>query len=551
MIIRNIEIEKFRAFENVTFDLGKRITAIAGRNATQKTTVLGMIGQPFTISSKDHQMYGCKTIDGYNFRSQFKEKFKLSPEHDIIGEHKWTLNFHNGFYENNYFSVKSIARVQRGKPDTLRFWNAESRARGAGYIQLPVYFLSLSRLFPIGEVKKTKEFPIILTEEEKEYCINNYRTILSIQNRCTNSDIGIEKGAASKSFAGISDDIHDIYTNSAGESNIVKIILALLSFKRLKDEYRDSYKGGILLIDELDATLYGFSQTKLVDYLWQASAEFKVQIIFTTHSPLVLKRVNKYQREERKRKGISLPIYAYDSAIVYLQPQYNEEGERTIMPKNISTSVELKNVLDDINLVPSMASNKLNIYCEDQRAIDFVQYILSKTLSINLDAYMSFVDIDLGWTNYVQLAEKRVPEFCNNMIILDGDVLNKPEFRARENFIRETKNFLFLPLVIEEDIFKLLKNHAAFIRFKEGFSNVPTFTYDICFNNWPLKTEMYGTKDFKEWYKQIENILGNQNILFDFWCSEYTESMHEFSQNFCEIFNRLAEKNEFDIIPGV
>ena len=50
MIIKSIEIEKFRAFENVSFYLGRRITAIAGRNATQKTTVLGMIGQPFTIS---------------------------------------------------------------------------------------------------------------------------------------------------------------------------------------------------------------------------------------------------------------------------------------------------------------------------------------------------------------------------------------------------------------------------------------------------------------------------------------------------------------------
>ena len=43
MIIKSVEIEKFRAFENASFTLGKRITAISGRNATQKTTVLGMI----------------------------------------------------------------------------------------------------------------------------------------------------------------------------------------------------------------------------------------------------------------------------------------------------------------------------------------------------------------------------------------------------------------------------------------------------------------------------------------------------------------------------
>lgn len=74
MIIKSIEIEKFRAIENMTLKLGKNLTAIAGRNATLKTTLLGIIGQPFTIS-RQHPMYGCKTIDDYNFRSQFKWKF--------------------------------------------------------------------------------------------------------------------------------------------------------------------------------------------------------------------------------------------------------------------------------------------------------------------------------------------------------------------------------------------------------------------------------------------------------------------------------------------
>ena len=36
MIIKSIEIEKFRAFENVSFELGKRLTAISERNATKK-----------------------------------------------------------------------------------------------------------------------------------------------------------------------------------------------------------------------------------------------------------------------------------------------------------------------------------------------------------------------------------------------------------------------------------------------------------------------------------------------------------------------------------
>lgn len=548
MIIRSIEIEKFRAFQQASFFLGKRITAISGRNATQKTTVLGMIGQPFTIS-KGHAMYGCKTIDGYNFRSQFKEKFKLSEKYDIIGEHKWKLNLHPNVYEKSYFSIESIPRIQKGKNPTLRFWNAESRSSGAGYIQLPVYFLSLSRLFPIGESGKTQSIKPELTPEELDYCVNNYRNILAIQNICGTPIIGLEKGASARMFSGISDGTHDIFTNSAGEGNITKIILAVLSFKRLKEQYGRNYKGGILLIDEIDATLYGFSQQKLVDYLWQSAGDYKIQIVFTTHSPIILKQVNKYQRKEWIQNGISRPPYAYDSSIVYLEPQYDNEGNRKIMPRNISSTNDLNTILNDINLVTSSNGSKLNIYCEDSRAIAFTQHILATALGINLDLYMNFIDIDLGWTNYVQLYEKNIPEFKNNIILLDADVPTTKEYKSKAKIISNAENILFLPLVIERDLFIYLKNHAAFNKFQENYSNVKSLNFDICFNNWPLDPEAYTTADFKHWFRHLEHIVGNENILYTFWYDEHREQCDEFVDMFVKTFNLLADRKEIDSLP--
>lgn len=550
MIIKSIEIEKFRAFEQASFFLGKRITAISGRNATQKTTVLGMLGQPFTIS-KGHPMYGCKTIDGYNFRSQFKEKFRISPEHDVIGAHKWKLELHNGVYEQGYYSVESIARRQRNREPTLRFWNAESRASGAGYIQLPVYFLSLSRLFPIGESGKTQAIPSTLTANELEYCITNYRTILSIQSISGEPSVGVEKGSAARTYAGVSDGTHDIFTNSAGEGNVTRIILAVLSFKRLQEQYGRDYKGGILLIDEIDATLYGFSQTKLIDYLWRAAGDYKIQIVFTTHSPIILQCVNRYLRRDIQDKGINLPLFAYDSSVVYLEPQYDEEGNRTIMPRNISSSNDLNIVLNDINLSVPGGGNKVNVYCEDARAISFLQHVLSNALNLNLDLYMTCVDINLGWTNYVQLYEKSVPEFTNNIIILDGDVPQKREYHAKQRVIQSAGNFLFLPLVIEKDIFTLLKNHDAFLRFQESSPRVRTFSYDVCFNSWPLEADNYQTSDFKRWFSQAESTLGDQEILFAFWISEHRTDVGRFVETFIQTFNVLAERKDVDALPTV
>lgn len=260
MIIKNIEVEKFRSISEISFDLGKKLTAIAGRNATQKTTLLGMLGQPFSIS-KSSPLYGCSTVDGYNFRSQFNEKFKLSVNYEPVGSHKWTLNFHNkGYYKNNKITIHSIPRKQKGKPDTMRFWNADGKSKGAGYVQLPVYYLSLSRLLPIGESSKTNALNINLTPAESKYCVKAYREILSINKMTGTPSVSVEKGTSKQVYAGVNDGVHDIFTNSAGEGNISRIILAVLSFKRLKDKYKKDYKGGILLIDELDATLYGFSQ---------------------------------------------------------------------------------------------------------------------------------------------------------------------------------------------------------------------------------------------------------------------------------------------------
>ena len=549
MIIKHIEIEKFRAFEGASFSLGKRITAISGRNATQKTTVLGMIGQPFTISSNTHPMYGCKTIDGYNFKSQFREKFKISPIHDIIGEHQWKLELHSNIHTHSYYKVESIARRQRDRTPTLRFWNAESRASGAGYIQLPVYYLSLSRLFPIGELGKTQAISPTLSPEELEYCVRNYRTILSIQATQGDISVGLEKGTSSRMVSGISDGVHDIFTNSAGEGNITRIILAILSFKRLKEAYPQDYKGGLLLIDELDATMYGYSQKKLIDYLWTAAKEYKIQIVFTTHSPLILKQVNKYQRQEYQQKGIELPLYAYDSAIVYLEPQYSGEGTRFIMPKNISKTNELNAILGDMNLSVSNSGSKINVYCEDARAVAFMRYILGRALNVNIELYMNFVDINLGWTNYVQLFEKGVPEFVNNIVLLDSDVLQMPAYRSKERMISAAGNFKFLPLTIERNIFEMLKGHEAFQLFSENYSNVSTFNYDICFNDWPLDISEYCTQDFKRWYKHAEESLGNQDLLFKFWYDTHLMIVEEFVGSFAAAFNILAEKQEVDAIP--
>lgn len=50
MKITKIHIEKFRGFQNEDFELGSQLTAIAGQNGTQKSTLLGIVTQTLLLS---------------------------------------------------------------------------------------------------------------------------------------------------------------------------------------------------------------------------------------------------------------------------------------------------------------------------------------------------------------------------------------------------------------------------------------------------------------------------------------------------------------------
>ena len=143
-MLKEIKIHKYRGFKDVSFKLGTQLTVIAGQNGTQKTTLLGMLTQMFTLDPKS-AMGSEKPLIGGNYRSDFTNKFKFSPTYDKAGDHEWTLSF-DGM---DAFTVISIWRKK--EEGTIRFWQKGTHAAGSGYIQYPVLYLSLRRLFPIGE----------------------------------------------------------------------------------------------------------------------------------------------------------------------------------------------------------------------------------------------------------------------------------------------------------------------------------------------------------------------------------------------------------------
>ena len=63
-------LDDFRIFKNQTIHIGNTITAIAGQNATGKSTILGILGNACELKSK----FGT-TITDKQFKTEFSELF--------------------------------------------------------------------------------------------------------------------------------------------------------------------------------------------------------------------------------------------------------------------------------------------------------------------------------------------------------------------------------------------------------------------------------------------------------------------------------------------
>lgn len=504
MIINSISIKKFRGFKDVQFKLGQNLTVIAGQNGTQKTTLLGVLSQPFTITDKNNPMREEKPLTGGVFRSAFAEKFKLSPKFDVPKSHEWTLNLNRE--EDPEFTLESSLR---SGTQNIRFWQKGERGKGSGYIQCPVIYLSLSRLFPIGEdTKLNSSTALDLNKEEMDFYRTWHNEILILTRlNITAVDYLVSK---QKHTIGVNTAHYDWKMNSAGQDNIGKILLAILSFKRLKEKYPNNYAGGILVIDELDATLYPASQIKLVDALASFSAKYNIQIIFTTHSLTILEYTCKLQNN-LKRPG--------QAQVIYLQ---QKDLNVKVIP-NISFE-EIKNHLNVV-MNEDISVKKIRLFTEDKEGEIFLKALLKRS-SANFD----FQDCSLGCKNLQQLVEKKICGFgfLESIIVLDGD----------ENIKKDFKNILTLPggnspeKVIAKFLSSLSDESFIWNQIKHGYSHQIAFRDhkpDKIFHN---SNETKAREIAKAWFKSQQKYWGrNCARVINPWIKQNQEEVNTFLNN--------------------
>lgn len=437
----------FRMFKNIEIEIANRITVIAGHNGIGKSTLLGLIANGSEIKKNQGT-----TLFGTAFQAQLHELFYLDESKDYISSQKNKPFFQlvyssdqledliktcnvSRHSENKIVNIKEIKIsrlkvVPRGKQDG---WEVGAAAK----VSIPTLFLSMSRMLPIGEHLKNfnSELQKHMDDEDKIYIKNKFKSI--IDNKVTeNNNITkhVLNETTKKSF--LPEFEHSTKTISLGQDSLSSIITAFASFNKLKREQGSNYKGGILLIDEIDAGFHPRAQIKLIKLVKEEAKKLKLQVILTSHSLTIIKEVLKINDDiARAGRNIDKVVYIED----VLRPKLMENP----------TYHNIKN--DMLGLLPNIQFElpKIKVYFEDEEAKwVFEEIVKYEGLDIKSGYNHEFllVAAKLGCENLKALF-KADDYFKSVIIVFDNDVMENDNAMR---LIEENINIIALPALITE-----------------------------------------------------------------------------------------------------
>ena len=552
--LKKLKIRKFRALDNIDIDLGTHVTVICGKNGTSKSSILGIAAQIFSFEknyeTKDELSF--VTITGENFKSQFSEHFRFSERFDLPGSLDVSVELFDG-----YTGQEATAELELSKRTDQRTKKVSARAvvrknstvtkgNASRNFTHPVIFLSLRRLQPIASRQyNVCSFDYLnLPKNNRRFIGLNNRLLNKVSSTATSTSGSINSAVAHGSN-------FDQDSVSAGEDNAGQIVLALMSFRKLKEEYPD-YKGGLLLIDEADAGLFPAAQLALLDILGDECADLDLQVILTSHSPTMIERIHDLSTQYRRR---------YKT--VYLTDTYG-----TVQAIN---DISWSDIYADLHTATTAVSDEtslpvVNVYFEDNEAQEFFKAIMYRSLA---NKFITLMDVSLSCTNYISLIRAGVPEFkSKSLVVLDGDVKGTngidsivllPSSLPPDQLLFE---FLY-NLPADDQIWKNTKrfNRPVLIRVAaEIIQELGIDTDQISLANLVESYRAQGSQDrkvrdmFKDFYKntQFQSFLKLPRTKGNPW-KYWIDSNKELAQAFRKQFNEALQKtmkNGFNVIDS-
>jgi AAA15 family ATPase/GTPase len=441
--LKIIKINSFRGLKNINIEFGKRISVICGKNGTSKSTILGVVAQMFSfrkdytkIPNVDlHSKY--RTLSGDNFESVFSDHFRFSPAHDHSGSMDVDIEIFDAA-ENKDLSLKLALYKSKDRVNPRPIVRGNTETNGASSsrnVTHPVIYLSLKRLMPIADRLEYKQHDIdFLTKNLTEFKGMSNQLL----NRANRGEVTATRGTINSVV--VHGSTYDQDSVSAGEDNVGQILQAIFSFRKLKSEY-SQYRGGILLIDEADAGLFPAAQTAFIEMLARECKNLNLQVIMTSHSPTMIEKIHSLSEKDPS-------LYK----TLYLTDTY---GEITLCENYSWPDIFADLHVQTIAIDDEVSFPKINVYFEDREGVDFYDALITNRKLKKIVNCLR--DVTLGCKNYVQLVQKKIPEFSKkSLIILDADVEG----------VEDYSNIVLLPGVLPPDqllyefLFNLPANHS-------------------------------------------------------------------------------------------
>lgn len=288
-MIKKIHVRQYRKLKNMEFMFTPYLNVISGTNGTCKTSLLHLISNSFQAVNKS-----CNWLNEKKCLSAIMAINDVTnPKVESLtrGDQKYNdpANGVSGsLFTVDYYDRTSLEFRRHNSSQTSRYAVKPKYQRGSGekLPYCPIIYLGLSRLVPFGEFKNDDEltninkklpekYQIILAELYKKftgYMISNARVQQMGNVKIRTEFLSDKEGI-------------DSNTISAGEDNLYILLAALMSLRYYYESITTSNTvESILLIDEIDATLHPAFQIKLLKLLREYSKEYKIQIVFTSHS---------------------------------------------------------------------------------------------------------------------------------------------------------------------------------------------------------------------------------------------------------------------------
>ncbi|WP_442675627.1 AAA family ATPase [Segatella oris] len=435
----------------------------------------------------------------------------------------------------NIWRLRIIPRTQQ-LPNTPEIEVLDEKLKGAGKMPIPTLYLGMSRMTPIGEFdaelidKKTIRK---MNGEDKNFIVNSFKDVLYFDE--SGNEITAHSFSSSKKSSYLPSFPYHSFTVSLGQDSLSSIVTALASFNYLKRTSPQTYSGGILVIDEVDAGLHPRAQEKLINLLHTQARKLNLQIILTTHSLTVIKTI--LSKNEHPGKKVNDVVYLQDSNF----PRIMENPTYTKIKNDMLVLAPLEDKPETIKL-----------YFEDDEALFFFKQILKyKNIIHDKDYFgkeLELISLSVGCNILLDL-HKGDSYFQSVILIPDNDVFSSESNRKT---IEENPNICPLP---NDSTFTDNTRHTErnpemilyrFLQRKlEGHNDnfwkqMPgAYTSDYVRDRVMTLTSNSNRDENKKWFQDNVNFIEKSGII-EKWCGENEKQVDMFLERIVEAVNIVS-----------